>query len=158
MSHEPEPRDIQFAEDLGTWFERLGSTRMVGRVWGCLLTAEEELLSAAEIGRRVGASAGSISSATRDLIAFGIVERRRVPGDRKDYFAIRDGSYLELVRRRFQAITETARLGERGLHEFADRPAAVVRFQEMHDFYDWLAPRFQEILEEWVARQRDEET
>lgn len=152
-----EERDIQFAEDLGTWFERMGSSRMAGRVWGCLLTAEEPMLSAAQIGARLGASAGSISSATRDLIAFGILERRRVPGERKDYFAIRNQSYLEIVRRRLQAIAETARLGERGLHEFADRPAAVARFREIHDFYEWLAPRFQEILEEWGARRRGED-
>lgn len=151
MPEHAEARDIQFAEDLGTWFERVGGSRMAGRVWGCLLTAEEDMLSAGDLATRLGASAGSISAATRDLMGFGLVERRRVPGVRKDYFAIREGSYVELVRRRLQAIAETARLGERGLHEFADRPAAVDRFREMHDFYDWLAPHFQGILEKWVA-------
>jgi hypothetical protein len=158
MANPAEDRDIQFAEDLGTWFERVGGSRMAGRVWGCLLTAEEDFLSASDLSERLGASAGAISGATRDLIGFGLIERRRTPGERKDYFAIRKGSYLELVRRRFQAIAETARLGERGLHEFADRPAAAARFREMHDFYDWLAPHFQAILEQWVARQRQGES
>jgi hypothetical protein len=158
MQGRAEDRDIQYAEDLGTWFERVGGSRMAGRVWGCLLTADEDMLSASDLATRLGASAGAISGATRDLMSFGLVERRRIPGVRKDYFAIREGSYVELVRRRFQAIAETARLGERGLHEFADRPAAVARFQEMHDFYDWLAPHFQAILEEWVARGRRGDT
>ena len=150
----PEPRDIQFAEDLGTWFERVGSTRMVGRVWGCLLTAAEEMLSAAEIGARVGASAGSISSATRDLIGFGIAERRRVPGDRKDYFAVRRDAYVAIVRKRLEAIADTARLGERGVKEFADRPAVVARFEKMYEFYTWLVPRFADIITEWDAVER----
>jgi hypothetical protein len=158
MERPAEDQDIQFAEDLGTWFDRVGGTRMAGRVWGCLLTAEEGMLSASDIAARLGASAGAISTATRDLVGFGLVERRRIPGVRKDYFAIRSGSYVELVRRRLQAIAETARLGERGLHEFADRPAVVARFREMHDFYDWLAPHFQSILEEWVARGQHEDT
>ncbi len=153
--NEHDERELRFADDLGAWFERMGATRMVGRVWGLLLSAEEPLLSAAEIAERLGASAGAISGATRDLIALGILERRRVPGERRDYFAVRPDSYVAIVRRRLQAISDTARIGERGMREFEDRPAAAERFRELYDFYTWLAPRFATLIDEWEA---DKET
>ena len=45
----------------------------------------------------------------------GMIERRRRPGDRKDYFAVRPDSYLTLIRRREHVIEVFTDLIRRGL-------------------------------------------
>ncbi len=76
----------RFAEELGSYWEDAGGTRMAGRVLGALLLADPPEMSSAELVGFLGISAGSVSTATRELIRPGLAERVRVPGDRQDYF------------------------------------------------------------------------
>jgi DNA-binding transcriptional regulator GbsR (MarR family) len=149
------PEELQFVEDVGALLENLGSTRMAGRVWGTLVLSEEPELTAADLAERLGTSAGSISTATRALLAFGMIERRRRPGDRKDYFAIRPDSYVGLVRRREQAIVAFADLARRGREIAGDRPLARRRLEEFEEFYTWLSDRFHHLIEEWWETRKD---
>jgi DNA-binding transcriptional regulator GbsR (MarR family) len=143
------PEELRYVEDVGGYMESLGSTRMAGRVWGTLLISEEPELSAPELGERLGTSAGSISTATRALLALGMVERRRRPGDRKDYFAIRPDSYLTLIRRREHVIELFTDLVRRGLDIVGDAELPRRRLTEFDEFYTWLSERFHGLIEEW---------
>lgn len=152
------PEEMRYVEDLGAFVENLGGTRMAGRVWGTLLISEKPEMSAAEIAEELGASAGSISTATRSLIGFGMLERRRIPGDRKDYFAIRPDSYITLVRRGEHAIETFTDLIRRGMRVVARRRLPQQRLEEFLEFYTWLSDRFHHLIEEWfVWRSRDTE-
>jgi DNA-binding transcriptional regulator GbsR (MarR family) len=143
------PEELAYVEDLGGFMESLGSSRMAGRVWGTLLISDEPEQSAAELSEALGASAGSISSATRSLIGFGMVERRRRPGDRKDYFAVRPDSYITLIRRREHAIEIFSDLIHRGLDMVGERELPRQRLTEFMEFYNWLSDRFHRLLNEW---------
>jgi DNA-binding transcriptional regulator GbsR (MarR family) len=143
--------ELAYVEDLGSYTESLGSSRMAGRVWGALLISDEPEMSAAELAAALGASAGSISTATRALIGFGMIERRRRPGDRKDYFAIRPDSYITLVRRREHAVEVFSDLIHRGLGIVGDRALPRQRLTEFMEFYNWLSDRLHRLLTEWYA-------
>ena len=80
--------ELQFAEDMGLFFESGGVSRMAGRVWAMLLAMDEPHLSAIDLQDALGASAGSISGATRALLDLGLIERVNVRGERRDYFAL----------------------------------------------------------------------
>ncbi len=151
------PEELRYVEDLGGFMESLGSSRMAGRVWGTLLISDQPEMSAAEIAEELGASAGSISTATRSLIGFGMLERRRRPGDRKDYFAVGPDSYITLIRRREHAIEIFSDLIRRGLTIVEDRELPRRRLAEFQDFYVWLSDRFHQLIEEW-HRERTRET
>ena len=151
------PEELRYVEDIGGYMEALGSTRMAGRVWGTLLITDEPELSAADIAEELGASAGSISTATRALLALGMIERRRRPGDRKDYFAVRPDSYVTLVRRREHVIETFTDLTRRGLALVGDREVARRRLSEFAEFYTWLSDRFHGLLNEWY-RERSNRT
>ena len=141
--------ELRYVEDIGGYMESLGSTRMAGRVWGALLITDEPELSAADLADQLGASAGSISTATRALLALGMIERRRRPGDRKDYFAVRPDSYLTLIRRREHVIEVFTDLIRRGLTIVGDADLPRRRLTEFDEFYTWLSDRFHHLIEEW---------
>jgi len=143
------PEELQYVEDFGAYMEALGASRMAGRVWGTLIISEEAEMTAAQIAEELGASAGSISSATRSLIGFGMVDRRRRPGDRKDYFAVRPDSYITLLRRREHAIEMFTDLIRRGLLLVGDRELPNRRLSEFEEFYIWLSDRFHLLINEW---------
>src|SRR6266702_2142594 len=76
----------QFADDVGFFWESAGGTRMAGRVLGALLLADPPEMSSAQLTSFLGVSSGSVSTATRELIRPGLVQRVRMPGERQDYF------------------------------------------------------------------------
>jgi len=143
------PDELRYVEDLGAWMEGLGSSRMGGRVWGTLLLSDATEMSGPEIAEELEVSAGSISAATRALVSLGMIERRRIPGDRKDYFAIRPDSYITLIRRREHVIEIFTDLVRRGLRIAEGRPVPTERLEEFLEFYVWLSDRFHKLIDEW---------
>jgi DNA-binding transcriptional regulator GbsR (MarR family) len=122
---------------------------MAGRVWGLLVIADEPQVSAADLADRLGASAGSISTTTRQLIGLGLVERVRVPGDRRGYFRVRPGGVANLVHQRQMVIAEGRRLAERGMREFGSRPEARERLEEWHDVYAFYERELPALIEQY---------
>ena len=84
-----------FVEEFAQVCERTGGlSRMVGRLWGVLLIAEQEYLSTDELMVLTGASRGSISTAVRQLEGMGLVQRVTRAGDRRHYYRARDAAAL----------------------------------------------------------------
>jgi len=143
--------EFQFIEEMGEVFERSGSPRMAGRVWGYLLIVKVEGLSTAELAEALDASGSSISSATRMLVELGMLDRIRVPGERSDYFTIHHGAVLNLVRRPFEAIARARELAARAMVTFADREVATPHLRELHDAYTWFDREFPLLVERYTA-------
>jgi DNA-binding transcriptional regulator GbsR (MarR family) len=81
------PRD-QLIEDFGMYFEQYGMSRILGRVYGLLMIADEPMLGLDQMAEQLGISKASVSTTVRQLQAFNLVEKVTVPGDRKDYYRI----------------------------------------------------------------------
>jgi predicted transcriptional regulator len=75
----------RFIEMLGAMWERYGFSRGPGRLFGLLLVAGRPL-SAGQISDALRISRSGVSTDVRALLALGIVERIRVPGDRTGYY------------------------------------------------------------------------
>ena len=140
-------RELHFAEDWGMVFELLSLPRMAGRVWAVLAMSEEAYLSANDLEERLEASAGSVNTALQFLLRQRVIERVRVPGERRHYFGLRPGSVEILLGRRLAVLSELRDLAARGVREFADRPAARARFQEVHDYYDWISTELTALMD-----------
>jgi hypothetical protein len=151
-----ERQELHFIEEMGELFERSGSPRMAGRVWGYLLIVEEAQLSSADLAEALDASPSSISSATRLLIDLGMLDRIRVAGERSDYFTIHHGAVLNLVRRPFEAIARAKELAARALVTFADRDVALPHLAELHDVYVWFDREFPALVERFAAERAGE--
>ncbi len=129
----------RFAEEMALSFESGGSPSMSGRGWAMLLVSDAPHLSAAELAEQLGVSAGSSSMATRFLLQFGLIDRIRVPGERRVFFAARPGAIVDLVRVRLERLSATERLAARALEHFGDRPHARERLAEVQAVYAWYA-------------------
>lgn len=73
------------ADAVGDVIEFWGFRKMLGRVWTILFLANQEL-SADELGERLQASAGSMSTALTELQRWGVVKRVSRLGQRKEFF------------------------------------------------------------------------
>jgi DNA-binding transcriptional regulator GbsR (MarR family) len=106
---------LAFVEEFGVTFERMGSTRMLGRVWGALMVSDPPEVTADELAAFLQASRGSISQATRQLIEIGVVQRINKTGVRRDYYRVRRDAWREAFRREQDTIAGMYQLFRRGL-------------------------------------------
>lgn len=154
MSEDVTTLELQFAEDMGQFFESGGLARMAGRVWAMLLVMDEPHLSALELQEALGASAGSISGATRSLLELGLIERVNVRGERRDYFAPRTGAIAGILKTRLERLVAVEGLLTGALEEFDDREHAVPNLQDVHDIYHWYARELPELHNRFLADQK----
>lgn len=153
----------RFVEELGILLElEAGTPRMVGRALGWLVVCEPPEQSAAELGEKLLASKGSISTATRVLLRLGFVERVRLRGERFDRFRARPAAWDEFFWRQEQ-FEAPRRVFALGLEALADEPAARrTRLEELDALYAWWEKRLPKLREEYLrdrrrARGQDEE-
>ncbi|MDH3260265.1 MAG: MarR family transcriptional regulator [Acidimicrobiia bacterium] len=139
----------QFTEEMGALFERSGSPRMAGRVWGYLLIVNAEQVSAADLAEALNASPSSISAATRFLLGLGLLDRTRMPGERRDYFTIHHGAILNLVRYRLEALTPK-NMAARALEIFGERNVARPHLEELNEVYTWFADEFAALVDRFT--------
>ena len=143
--------ELQFTEEMGTFFERSGSPRMAGRVWGYLLIVDAEQVSAADLAEALNASPSSISAATRLLLGLGLLDRIRMPDERRDYFTVHHGAILNLVRYQLEALTPK-RMAVRALELFGERDIARPHLEELHAVYAWFADEFDALLDRFPKK------
>ena len=146
--------ELRFAEEMGQFFEGGGLTRMAGRVWAMLLVTNEPYLSAADLQDALGASAGSISGATRSLLQLGLIERVNVRGERRDYFAPRRGAIVNTLWLQLQRLVAVEDMLTEALNAFDGREHAVPYLQDVHDIYHWYARELPRLHDRFLADQK----
>ncbi len=75
-------------EDFGMYFEQYGMSRILGRVYGLLMIADEPMMGLDQMAEQLGISKASVSTVARQLQLFTLIEKVTIPGDRKDYYRI----------------------------------------------------------------------
>jgi DNA-binding transcriptional regulator GbsR (MarR family) len=76
----------EMVEAAGRLFQLLNLPRSIGQIYGLLYLASEPL-TLDGIVEALQISKGSGSNGTRQLLAWGAIQRVWVPGERRDYFA-----------------------------------------------------------------------
>jgi DNA-binding transcriptional regulator GbsR (MarR family) len=149
------PRE-QLIEDFGMYFEQYGMSRILGRIYGLLMIADEPMLGLDQMSQQLSISKASVSTTVRQLQAFTLVEKVTVPGDRKDYYRVVSNA-LEYLK---TSMSGSIRLGkliqrasqledlsgvkqqnlERLEHLYAAMVAAMQDFFDNYTFEDSLQP------------------
>jgi len=157
MNDERQAEVKRFVEEVGISFEDMSLPRMAGRILGWLFISDPPYQSIGELAEALMASKGSISTMTRLLIQFNLIERFSLPGVRHDYFRIRPEGWHHLARQRGDQIKVMRQLCERAL-ELLKGEAQDNRewLEEMHDMYAFFEREFPSLLERWEQeRKRD---
>ena len=137
-------RRERYVEDFGLLFERVGGSRMLGRVLGVLLISDPPERSAEELANLLHASRGSISQATRTLVGMGMVRRLTRRGERRDYFRVKPDAWYETSLRQTSEIAVFQEMAEHGLGSWIPRTPKPARPRR--------DARHLRVLEDGVAR------
>jgi DNA-binding transcriptional regulator GbsR (MarR family) len=149
-----EKRD--FIENVGLLIEKTGIQRMAGRILGLLLISEKPYLSIGEITEILPASKGSVSTMIRTLLRGGIVERVVLPGERRDYFTVKQNFWPQFIKENMLMLTQFRKLAEQGLNLIKDsEPARVENLEQFRDIFDFLENSLHTLLKKWDERNRN---
>ena len=97
-------------------------------------------------------SKSSISAATRQLIQIGLVERISLPGERRDYYRIKEDVWTKTMKGRGHQITMMRQLAERGLEILQDSsPESRQRLMDMRDLYAFFEREMPMLLDKFFA-------
>jgi hypothetical protein len=126
----PEPDvDAQarsFVEEFAALLAATGLPRMTARVFVCLLTAEGEGLTAADLVRLLRVSPASVSKSVAALEAMDLVARSPVAGSRRERYFVAEDVWARAWQADTGAHGRVAAAAERGVAVFgADTPAGA---------------------------------
>ena len=147
------PQLTEFVERLGLMWERAGTSRTVGRLFGWLLVCDPPEQTAADLVAGLGVSKASVSTATRSLELAGLLERTAVPGQRRTLYRVTAQGLGGLPRqtiRQFAELAELARLAGEALE--GEPSHRRDRVEVLGDFATWWQARYEELLADWEAR------
>jgi len=135
-----------FVEDFGVMFESMSLPRMAGRILGWLLVCVPPYQSADQIATALDASKGMVSTMTRFLIQLGFIEKLTFPGDRRDYFRMKQNLWEHLMNSRISELTRMRAIAERGLSLMEENEEVRRRLYEMRDIYVFFEREFPEMM------------
>jgi len=155
MNNEGQVGEKQFVEEVGIVFEQTGLPRMAGRILGWLLLSDPPHQSTDELAEALMASKGSISTMTRLLIQFNLIERFSLPGIRHDYFRIRPTGWHHLAKQRGDQIKTMRQLCEHALELIKGKAQGNRAWlEEMRDMYAFFEREFPTLLERWEQERK----
>ncbi len=150
MRDEEEVR--RFVERMAAVLAEWGFPRMAGRVLMVMTAAEEESLTAAELGERLGVSPAAISGALRYLTQMHMVVREPVPGSRRDRYKLPDDLWYEAALGEVPMLKTLAELADEGVTALGGTgTASGTRLARMRDFYQFMQGEIPTQLERWKA-------
>jgi len=137
----------QFVEDAGIILELVGLPRMAGRILGWLLICDPPHQSPQELAEALQASKGSISTNTRLLVQYRLLERMSLPGERRTYYILSKDIWSEMIRIHMQEITLLKELAESGLDLVENEPAEhQQQLLEMHGMYSFFEHEYPTLI------------
>jgi DNA-binding transcriptional regulator GbsR (MarR family) len=146
---------LRYVEELALFFEQTGLSRALGRVLGWLLICDPPQQTMDDLVTSLQISKSSVSTATRQLIQAGLIERISLPGERRDFYRIGDGVWIKAMQARMAQVTALRQLAEKGLSLLAQaEPERRLRLQEMWDTYAFFEEAMPRLLAQWEAERK----
>jgi DNA-binding transcriptional regulator GbsR (MarR family) len=158
MTGEPVPgRDEQavsrFIERFAAALVPAGVPPMPARVFSALLATDSGRLTAADLAAQLNASPAAISGAVRYLALVGMISRERVPGSRRDVYAVLDDVWYEVSVRQDQAITRWVSAAREGVEVLDPDTPAGRRMTETLHFILFIQREMADLMPRWRAHQ-----
>lgn len=137
------------------FFERLGLSRMAGRIVGYLLICEPPEQTMPDIVEALQASKSAVSTALWQLQTVYLITRFSRPGERRDYFRLADDIWYRSFQARMSQITDMRLLAEAGLALLeGGSKAKRQRLELMRDMYSFMEREFPKLLDKWEEEKR----
>ncbi len=147
------PAARSFIEQMGLSAERDGMPRIAGRLLGFLLI-DGGIHSLDDLAEVLQVSKASVSTNTRALENLQLIQRRTIPGDRRDFFQIGENpgeQMFELARQRLDESRRNFEAARKDLPE--EMNEARERLAAWSSFYAFLLDDIDIRLERWRQQQ-----
>jgi DNA-binding transcriptional regulator GbsR (MarR family) len=141
----------RFVENMGSFFARSGIPRAAGQLLALLVITPGDGLTATELAESLGASAGSVSTMTRLLVHYGMLERLRLPGERRDRYRLRPDALEATMEQGMRDTTQMRVLMEEALQLVTDQQTRS-RVQDQVEFYAFFEREMIELVDKWRNR------
>jgi DNA-binding MarR family transcriptional regulator len=148
--------ELAFADRAGSFYAReYGFPPVTGRLLGYLVVCDPAQQTIADLAEALLASRSAITGAVKSLEGYHAVRRTRAAGDRVDRISIDPAAGLAPKGFDAALYREQAELAREALDLLSpDAPTARrAALEEAAAFYDFLARRLPEVLEEWREHQ-----
>ncbi len=133
-----------FVEELGALGPEVGIPRAMMRVTAWMMVCDPPEQTAQAIQAGLELSAAAVSTATRQLISAGMLERVSRRGDRRIYYRLASGSWEAPLEAKLRALGRLRDVAERGIEAAAGR--ADDRLLEMRDAFAWFADQMDQYM------------
>lgn len=146
-----QPTDIaSFVEAHGMLWEASGLPRIAGRILGWLLVCQPAEQTAADLATALSASRASISTNTRLLEQFGIVERTARLGKRQTLFRIAPGAWSRVMRNEHERARRFREVAEQGLALASELDRSdTTRLDEFHNIWSFMERELPSLLDRY---------
>ncbi|OBH68732.1 MarR family transcriptional regulator [Mycobacterium intracellulare] len=145
------PEEAEFVDRLGLFFELLGATRTMGRVYGWLLICDPPQQSLTALAAALSVSKASISTVARQLLEGGMVERLPSP-NRQHLYRVTPGGFTSVLETQLSLMRlgiEPAEFALSVLDE--DRAEQRQRVEDFRDFCEFCTQAYRDqLMEMWT--------
>jgi DNA-binding transcriptional regulator GbsR (MarR family) len=152
------PGETEFVDRMGLFFETLGATRTMGRVYGWLMICDPPQQSLTELAAALSVSKASVSTVARQLQEAGMVER--LPSAARQHrYRITPGGFTHVLNVQLTLMGSGIQAADVGLQLLgADRAEQRERLQDFRDFCEFSISDYRDELarqwEQYRARRR----
>lgn len=129
-----------------------GMQRTTARVMTALLYTEQDTMTAADLCAELSISSGAVSTAIKQLIPVGLIERVPAPGSRRDHYRFRAGAWAALMSQQNTMLATMRDAAQEGIDAAAPDTATATRLHEMQDFYTYMTNELVPLVERWRER------
>ncbi len=140
-----------FIEESGIIFEKLGLTRMGGRILGYLMVSDKEMVSFDELTQVLQASKSSISTNLKTLVQVTFIKPTTLPGDRKTYYMLSpDMDWIHYIENRMKLLNIMNQMFKKGHNLRVNQTDKTAKWlQDATSFYEWIVREFPKIIEQY---------
>jgi len=140
------PEEGEFVDRLGLFFELLGATRTMGRVYGWLLICDPPQQSLTQLADSLSVSKASVSTVARQLLEGGMVERLPSP-NRQHLYRVTPGGFTSVLETQLSLMRLGIEPAEFALSVLgADRAEQRQRVEDFRDFCEFCTQAYRDQL------------
>jgi DNA-binding MarR family transcriptional regulator len=138
--------EAEFVDRMGLFFETIGATRTMGRLYGWLMICDPPQQSLTELAATLSVSKASVSTVARQLQEGGMVER--LPSAARQHrYRITPGGFTHVLNVQLTLMGSGIQAADFGLQLLGDdRAEQRERLQDFRDFCEFSASDYRDEL------------
>jgi hypothetical protein len=106
-------------------------------------------MTAADLCAELSISSEAVSTAVKQLIPLGLIERVPAPGSRRDHRRFRQGAWASLMSQQNAMLATMGAAAQEGLDAAGEDSITGRRLHEMKDFYAYMAGQLIPLIDSW---------